>query len=135
VSADTRGKRPRGIKLLVLFLAVAAVLPTLRAVAVAARRPAELLDLRIWPVLLLNLVLPVIWVGATAVGIYCGRSWARWSYFALAVLVLVLSVGAVGRPLDSDGARTVAACLVLLAVAMGWGVWYLLGGRVSAWFR
>jgi hypothetical protein len=130
-----RPRRPIGVTVLcaVLLLAGLAILSwSMRA---AFRAGSGLLAPGVLPVFLAAGVLPGIWALATAVGMFLGRNWARASFYAMAVLTVVLAAGTLSRPLDSAGAKLAAGSWMSMFILAGLGVWYLRGTKADDWFR
>jgi drug/metabolite transporter (DMT)-like permease len=132
---QNRPPRPLGVTVLgtLLLLVCCCVLGS--AAIVISRHPDQVFTGPSMSALLLRWVLPAAWIGATALGLLGGKAWARGSYFTLCILAFVTTAGALSADLSTQGARMRASFVVVVFICMAWGIWYLLGEKVKAWFR
>ena len=134
-SGPGRPRRPVGVTVLACLLLVLSSVLLGNAVRAAVAHPGEMLKVLGFLFWLLNWTLPAVWLGATGAGLFLGRSWARSSFFAIAALVLVITFGVLTRRFEKPRDYRLAGAVLGVALVTGWGVWYLLGARVRAWFR
>ncbi len=133
--SQERAPRPVGVTVLVLLLVVVCVSLLVDAGATIARHSDQLFTGPSMFMLTVRWILPAAWIGGTALGLLRGKAWARGSYFTLCALAFVMAAGAVSAELKTVQAKLVAVYCLAVFIVMAWGIWYLLGEKVKAWFR
>ncbi len=130
-----RSSRPFGVTALGALLLIVCLSTLARMTAAIARHPDQVFTVPSLLVLFIAGLLPAAWIGATAVGLLLGKAWARGSYFTLSILTFVVTAGALSSGLPDQRAKLLAGSCITVSVIMAWGIWYLLGEKVKAWFR